>query len=263
VASATTRASQLAKRRCGGVGGLGYWITSGPQLLRVIQPGCSAATTAHHRRAHDPQDLTNAAVVAELKCLQSGRIRFLFVFPPAALGVRESNRLDGVAMCHIDFRVPLVALIIASFVTVRAEAQAPRAVATAVGCTYETCAVRVEGGLFAERLVRGAPGERVSTLGPLGGGVDLLLGGPDSAAVHAQSYVRNVKWSVPLAIAGAVALSVSSSSTSGFKSGRTSNGDVVSAIAGAVALAISVPFELRARRELSRAIWWYNASMPR
>ena len=165
-------------------------------------------------------------------------------------------------MRRIHRRVPLVALVIASFLTVESSAQAPMAVATAVGCTYATCAVRVEGGLFTERLVRGAPGERVSTLGAFGGGVDLLFGGADSAKVHAQAYVWNVKRSALLGGAGAVALGVVSS-TRAFQSGRVTNGDVVAVVAGAVALVISVPFELRARRELARAIWWYNGALPR
>jgi hypothetical protein len=164
-------------------------------------------------------------------------------------------------MRRIHRRISLIALVIAFSMSVEASAQAPMTVTAQVGCTYATCAVRIERSLFGERLVRGALGERVSTLGLFGGGVDLLFDA-DSAKVHAQAYVWNVKRSALLGGAGAVALSVASS-TRAFQSGRVTNGEVVAVVAGAVALAVSVPFELRARRELARAIWWYNAALPR
>jgi hypothetical protein len=165
-------------------------------------------------------------------------------------------------MRRIQRRVFVTGFVIASSMSVKASAQAPMTVAAAAGCTYATCAIRIERSLFSERLVRGATGERVSTLGPFGGGVDMLTNGADSAATHAQAYVWNVKRSALLGGAGAIALGVAAS-TRGFQSGRVSNGDVVAVVAGAVVLAISVPFELRARRELARAIWWYNGALPR
>ena len=165
-------------------------------------------------------------------------------------------------MHSVGRRVPLVALFIASSLSIDASAQSPMALAATVGCTYATCAIRVERSLFGEHLVRGAIGERVSTLDMFGGGVDLLLVGEDSAGVHARAYVWNVKRSALLGGAGAVAVGVAAA-THGFHDGHVTNGEVVGVLAGAVALAISVPFELRARRELARAIWWYNAALPR
>jgi len=147
--------------------------------------------------------------------------------------------------------------------SVPASAQAPRTVAATVGCTYATCALRIERSLFAERLVRGETGERVGTLGLFGGGVDVLLGGSDSATVHAQAYVWNEKRSALLGGAGSVTLGVVFASTHGYSGGHVTNADAVAAVAGLVALVSSVPFELRARRELARAIWWYNGSLPR
>ena len=82
-------------------------------------------------------------------------------------------------MHSVRRRVPLVALFIASSLSIDASAQSPMTLAATVGCTYATCAIRVERSLFGERLVRGAIGERVSTLGMFGGGVDLLLVGED------------------------------------------------------------------------------------
>jgi hypothetical protein len=166
-------------------------------------------------------------------------------------------------MRRVYRRIPLVALIIAPTLSGAASAQATRTVAAAVGCTYATCALRVERSLFGQRLVRGAMGERVSTIGAFGGGVDLLLGGADSAVVHAQAYVWNAKRSALLGGAGAITLGVVALRTRGSQSRHVTNGDVVAVAAGAAVLAISVPFELRARRELARAIWWYNGALPR
>ena len=145
----------------------------------------------------------------------------------------------------------------------QASAQSPTTAAATSGCTYATCALRVERGLFTERLVHGAAGEELSTIGAFGSGVDVLLSGPDSAVVHAQSYAWNAKRSGIIGIAGGVALGVVMSRTRYFQSDRITTGDVVTTIAGAIAAAVSVPFELRARRELARAIWWYNGALPR
>src|SRR4051812_8732740 len=166
-------------------------------------------------------------------------------------------------MRRVYCRVPLVALLVAPLFSVAASAQAPMTGAAAVGCTYATCALRIEGGLFGQRLVRGAMDERVSTIGAFGGGVDLLLAGADSAVVHAQAYVWNAKRSALLGGAGAIALGVVAAHTGGSQSRHVTNGDAVAVVAGAAVLAISVPLELRARRELARAIWWYNGALPR
>jgi hypothetical protein len=166
-------------------------------------------------------------------------------------------------MLPIHRRIPLVAFAIASSMSVAASAQGPMTGAAAVGCTYATCAIRIERGVFAERLVRGATGERVSTLGGFGDGVDVLLGGSDSAVVHVQAYKWNAKRSALLGVAGSVALGVVLASTHGFYDSHATNADAVAGIAGLVALVSSVPFEVRARRELARAIWWYNGSLPR
>ena len=156
--------------------------------------------------------------------------------------------------------VLLVAILLASASAARSSAQSPTTAAAAAGCTYATCALRVERSLFAERLVRGATAKPVSTLGVFGGGVEVLMSGSDSAAVHAQSYVWNAKRSAIFGGAGAIALATVLPHT---QSGGLTNADVVTAIVGAVAAGVSVPYALRARSELSRAVWWYNGALPR
>ena len=59
----------------------------------------------------------------------------------------------------------------------RSTGQAPSTHGTPAGCTYATCALRVEPAFFGTHLVRGTGGERVGRLGGFGGGVESLLTG--------------------------------------------------------------------------------------
>lgn len=130
-----------------------------------------------------------------------------------------------------------------------------------VGCTYETCALRIEQGFFsAPALLRGRAGEQVGSLGPFGGGVDTLLAGPDSAAMYARRYVTNTRRATTLGLIGSVAFIVAVARTDNFRNGD----DVATAFAiTSVGFAIaSIPFTLRARRSLSRAVWYYNSVLP-
>src|SRR4051812_6069916 len=80
------------------------------------------------------------------------------------------------------------------------------------GCSYDTCALRVEPGGFLSgpRLLRGRSGEQVARLGMFGGGVHMLLAGPDSAAVYARRYVSNTRTSSTVGLLGAILYVVAS-----------------------------------------------------
>lgn len=143
-----------------------------------------------------------------------------------------------------------------------ATAQTPAAAGVAAGCTYATCALRLEPGFLGPRLVRGASGESVSRLGAFGGGMQTLLNGPDSAAAYGQRYVRASHRSAALSLIGAAAYIVVLVRTDNLRN-RMSNGDVAVALTGAGFLIASGPFERQARRSLSQAVWWYNAALPR
>jgi hypothetical protein len=41
------------------------------------------------------------------------------------------------------------------------------------------------------------------------------------------------------------------------------NTSVATGLAGVGFAIASIPFVLRAQRDLSRAVWWYNAALPR
>lgn len=129
-------------------------------------------------------------------------------------------------------------------------------------CTYKTCALRVEPVLFGVALVQGSSGERVARLGGFGSGVDLLLSGPDSAAAHARTYVRSTRTTAFLGLGAVVAYATVALRTDSFR-GHADDGDIALTV-GSVGLAIAtIPFAIKAQRALSRAVWWYNAELPR
>lgn len=132
------------------------------------------------------------------------------------------------------------------------------------GCTYETCALRLEPSLLTGmRIVRGAAGEAVGgRAGMFGRGVHPLLTGPDSAARHARDYVRATDWANILGIPGAGLLIYGLIQS---RDGGAGVRDAASTttVVGAALLAASIPFAFQARRSLSRSIWWYNAGLPR
>lgn len=144
--------------------------------------------------------------------------------------------------------------------TLTGRALSAQAAPSPVGCTYRTCALRLETNLWSEVIVRGEPGERVSRLGPFGSGVDVLLAGPDSAAMHAREYASSSRRAGIIGGIGAVALAVGASRRASRPSEATT-GDAVAIVAGVVAVAVAAPQALRARRELARAVWWFNAEL--
>lgn len=145
----------------------------------------------------------------------------------------------------------------------RSSGQAPSAPGTPAGCTYATCALRVEPAFFSTQLVRGTRSERVGRLGGLGGGVELLLTGPDSAAAFGQRYVRATRRSAVLGLVGTLAYAVVLVRTDNFQSGQVGDADLLIGLAGAGFALASVPYTVQARRHLSRAVWWYNSALPR
>ena len=145
----------------------------------------------------------------------------------------------------------------------RSSGQAPSALGTTAGCTYATCALRVEPSFFGTHLVRGTRGERVGRLGGFGGGVESLLTGPDSAAAYGRQYVRATRRSAALGLVGALAYAVVLVRTDNLQSGQVGDADVLIGVAGAGFALASIPFTVQARRHLSRAVWWYNSALPR
>jgi hypothetical protein len=157
-------------------------------------------------------------------------------------------------------RLIAVAALVAAPLDARAQVSAARSPA---GCTYETCALRVEPHFFsAPLLLRGREGAEVGRLGGFGGGVDTLLAGPDSAAAHARRYVKEIRTANTLSLLSAAAFVVVATRTNWFRD-DASDGDVAVGIAGTVLGLVAIPFHLHAEQNLSRAVWFYNAALAR
>ena len=132
------------------------------------------------------------------------------------------------------------------------------------GCTYASCALRVERSFLNTHFVRGAAGERVGgNLGGFGGGMEPLLAGPDSAAAYARSYTRNMRTGATLGLLGIAAFVVAAVQSDGFQESDPDALAVGASIASVGFAIASIPFTLRAQRDLSRGVWWYNAALPR
>ena len=131
-------------------------------------------------------------------------------------------------------------------------------------CTYATCALRVEGSFLTQYFVRGAAGERVGgNLGGFGGGMDPLLAGPDSAAAHARRYTHNRRTGATLGLLGAAAFVVAIVRSNNIEDDDTDAVTIGASIVSVGFAIASIPFTLRAQRDLARGVWWYNAALPR
>jgi hypothetical protein len=156
---------------------------------------------------------------------------------------------------HLLHAAMLVAFVAPGTASAQGPARAPS------GCTYETCALRIEQSYFsAPKLLRGRAGEQVGSLGMFGGDVDTLLAGPDSAAAYARRYVTNTRRASTLGLIGTAAAIAALVSSDGYRD--HDNTTVVLALTGAGFAIASVPFTVRATRSLSRAIWYYNSVLP-
>ncbi len=152
----------------------------------------------------------------------------------------------------------LAALALAPFMA-RAQASVDRA---PVGCTFQSCALRVEPSFFAApRLLRGRSGVEIGRLGGFGGGVDTLLAGPELAATHARRYVSNIRTANTLGLLSAVAFVVAGTRTNWFRD-HDDTGRVLGISALALGL-VSIPFRVEAERNLARSVWFYNAALAR
>jgi hypothetical protein len=159
-------------------------------------------------------------------------------------------------------RIRFAALAAAALAPCTARAQSS-AVRAPVGCTYETCALRVEPAfLAAPRLLRGRAGVEVGSLGAFGGGVDTLLAGPELAATHARRYVSEIRTANSLALLSAAAFVVVVARTNWFRDDADDTDRVLGITATALAI-VSIPFRVKAEDNLSRAVWFYNAAFAR
>jgi hypothetical protein len=158
-------------------------------------------------------------------------------------------------------------LLIAALITLAGPAVA-RAQQTIVpssaipaGCNYLTCGLRLESGFFGAHIVRGTNGERVGkSLGGFGRGVDILRAGPDSASFHARKYSSSISTATTLQLLSVLAYLGAMTQAESSYEDSTAPLLLVTGLGFSLA---SIPFTLRAQRDLSRSVWWYNSALPR
>lgn len=163
-------------------------------------------------------------------------------------------------MTRIRSVVSLGLLLVAPAFALQAQAPAPQGVVSP--CTYRTCAVRVEPVFLGRALKVGATGDSSSKLGGWGGGVGVLLAGPDSAAKYANVYVSATRRATTFGLIAAVSFAIVHARTD-FSRNEPRGADAALALGGAGFAIATIPFAIRAQRSLSRSVWWYNEALPR
>lgn len=152
--------------------------------------------------------------------------------------------------------------VLSAFLLVAASARAqdPGAVADSA-CTYERCALRLEPGVLAPRLVRGPidAAEVVGHVGVFGSDLSEAVAPSPEALVYAREYERYRTRSLAASLAFTAAYVVLF-----MPDDRVS--DTVRAGAGVVGIGASIygiVLVPKAGRSLARAVWEYNRSLVR
>ena len=146
-----------------------------------------------------------------------------------------------------------------AFLSASAAAQdAPVADATSETCTYEICALRVEPGFFGVRIVQGRDGLTVSKSGFLGPNIAEVVASSPEALVHAERAERARTGSFFAILGATVLLSIAVTPEDISDEAR------VGTLLGGLGLSVyGSALTLTSGREMSRAIWEYNAQIPR
>ena len=161
-----------------------------------------------------------------------------------------------------------LAAVLTMFVTTvpSTRATAQTAATLPAGCTYQTCALRVEREFWGPRLVRGAAAEKVGgRLSGFGKGAEVLLESPsDSARVYGRSYVDNSRRAGWLGLVALAGYAVVAWRTDNFRHGGDLGTEgAIGAVGGGLALIASDVYTGRASTDLTRGVWWYNSTLPR
>lgn len=127
-------------------------------------------------------------------------------------------------------------------------------------CTYDRCSLRLEGS----RVLRGSIGAVAASIGFLSADdMSAIMSSPDSALHYASVFDRNYARSQRMMLAGSVIGSASVlvlTKRRGLGRG-TRNVLIAGTALGASSTFIAIRGIERARRALSRAIWWYNKGL--
>lgn len=132
------------------------------------------------------------------------------------------------------------------------------------GCTYAACAVRVEDGWFSRRVLQGDDSREVARLGIGGPDPITLLGVNDQAREHAKRYRSRQRLGSTLALVGAVgSIATYVALFDGTDDRSTRNTLVAINLGSLVTSWVGRSYLQSARRELDRAVWWFNRDLAR
>lgn len=127
-------------------------------------------------------------------------------------------------------------------------------------CSYDSCALRVEDGWFSRRLVRGPNGVLVAKLGIGGPKVTEIVQLSDSAVAHARSYQHAQTVGNTFTLLGTIS-SVAAIVALNQRKGDQRSESIAVNVGTLVLYGIGTAYNLKARRELSRSLWWYNRAV--
>ena len=145
-------------------------------------------------------------------------------------------------------------------------AQTPASPNDSSACTYDTCALRLQG----QRLLRGTSGSRVLTLGPWrASSLRPHVAWSDSASYHAAIFDRHYTAGTRLTTIGLLGTGVMGLLYGEHLRGGEDWSDatfIAHAAASALFLGLLEYGSRRLARAhggLSRAVWWFNRDLPR
>jgi hypothetical protein len=141
-----------------------------------------------------------------------------------------------------------------------AAAMSPPALRAQEACTWDSCALRVNYGLFSTRVVRGIRGESVARLTLFPTTIPPLATAGDSARLHYDAF-RNRQGVAATFTLLALATSVAFFATWDI---WESDGRVAGFLGASLAFTLIGGISANhARNSLNRAIWHYNRDLPR
>lgn len=148
--------------------------------------------------------------------------------------------------------------------SMQAQEQAARSPLLTPGCTYDDCAIRVEDGWFSRRIIQGTDGREVARLGIGGPNAVTVLGVNDQATQHAMRYQSRQRVGTVLSVIGAVgSIATYIALLDHYEDDSKRNTLMAINIGSLITSYVGRSYTQSARRELDRAVWWFNREATR
>lgn len=140
----------------------------------------------------------------------------------------------------------------------------PRSPLLPAQCSYDDCAIRVEDGWFSRRIVQGTESREVARLGIGGPNPVTILGVNDQATMHARNYASKQRVGTTLSVIGAVGSIATYIALFDVPEDNSKRNTLIAVNIGSlVTTYIGRGYLQSARRELDRAVWWFNRDAAR